>query len=213
MADINTKQKILNSSVKLFNEIGIANVRLQQIANETGISAGNLAYHFRNKEAIIVAINEELHDEVSEILSNYRVFPNLIDFDNQLNKYYAFLEKFPFYFIDALEIERNYPDIGYLRRLQVAKMIRQIRKRFDFNRQRGLMIEEPRKNLYNSVADTIWVLITFWMPQNLIRGGNHTLKPEEFKEMIWNQMYPYFTEKGIAEFEQLIVPILKHDAL
>lgn len=33
-----TKRKILHASLQLFNENGIVNVRLQQIADETGIS-------------------------------------------------------------------------------------------------------------------------------------------------------------------------------
>ena len=46
MSDPTTKQKIVHASIKLFNENGVANVRLQQIADEIGISVGNLAYHF-----------------------------------------------------------------------------------------------------------------------------------------------------------------------
>ena len=79
MPDLNTKQKIINASIQLFNAHGIANVRLQQIAAETGISPGNLAYHYRNKEAIVQAVNEELYQEVAEVLSAYRIFPNLMD--------------------------------------------------------------------------------------------------------------------------------------
>ena len=92
MADLSTKEKILNASIRLFNENGLANVRLQQIASEIGISVGNLAYHFRNKEAILEAVAENLDVELSEILSSYRIYPNLIDFDNQLSKYFAFIK-------------------------------------------------------------------------------------------------------------------------
>lgn len=209
MAELSTKQKILSAATRLFNENGMANVRLQQIANEVGISAGNLAYHFRNKEAIIDAIKEDLYEEATQILSTYRLYPNLMDFDNQLNRYYAFLQKYPFYFMDLLEIERNYPDIHSKHQLHITKMISQIRKRFDYNRQRGLIIEEPRPGIYDSTASSIWILITFWVPQNLLRRKNTALLITQFKEMVWNQIYPFFTEKGIAEFEQLILPVLQ----
>ena len=209
MSDLNTKQKILKASISLFNEKGMANVRLQQIANETGISVGNLAYHFRNKEAIVEMINEELYKEASEILSTYRIFPNLIDFDNQLSKYFSFIQKYPFYFLDLLEIERHYPEIRSKRQIHIAKMIRQIRKRFDFNYQRKLIKEEPRPHVYDSIANVIWVLITFWVPQNLVRGTEASIEEKQFKEMVWNQMYPYFTKKGIAEYNQLILPLLE----
>ena len=208
MSDLNTKQKILQASISLFNQNGMANVRLQQIANEIGISAGNLAYHFRNKEAIIESINEELYQEANEILSTYRIFPNLIDFDNQLTKYFSFIQKYPFYFLDLLEIERHYPEIRSKRQVHISKMISQIRKRFDFNLQRGLVKEEPRPEVYDSIANAIWVLITFWVPQNLVRGTETSIDVKEFKKMVWNQMHPYFTEQGIAEYNQLIVPLL-----
>lgn len=209
MADLNTKQKIIKASIRLFNENGLANVRLQQIANEIGISPGNLAYHFRNKEAIIEAVNEDLFEEAGEILSTYRIFPNLMDFDNQLSKYYSFIQKYPFYFLDMLEIQRQYPEIQSKRQVQVCKMISQIHKRFDFNQNRGLIQEEPHSGLYKEIAEAIWVLITFWVPQNLIRGSEASTNVLEFKQMIWNQVYPYFTEQGQAEFEQLIRPLLK----
>lgn len=187
----------------------MANVRLQQIADEVGISPGNLAYHFRNKEAIIEAVNEDLYEEAAEILSSYRLFPNLIDFDNQLTKYFSFIQKYPFYFLDLLEIERHYPEIRTKRQTQISKMISQIRKRFDFNHKRGLLVAEPRSGVYNHVANTIWVLMSFWAPQNLVRGVNAKTNSNQFKELVWNQIYPYFTKKGIAEFEQLILPLLK----
>lgn len=209
MADLSTKQKITQAAIRLFNENGMANVRLQQIAQEVGISPGNLAYHFRNKEAVVEAIIDELFEENQAILAAYRIYPNLIDFDNQLSRYFSFIEKYPFYFLDFLEIERYYPEIQAKRLSHIGKMISQIRRRFDFNQQRGVLVEEPKTGLYDDIAQTIWVLITFWLPQNLVRGKSNNPDPSHFKEMVWNQLYPYFTAEGITEFEQLILPILK----
>ena len=111
MTDLNTKQRILKSSIQLFNEYGLVNVRLQQIATETGISVGNLAYHYRNKEAIIAALTKYVTTEFEDILSTYRIFPNLLDFDNQLIRYFDFLQKYPFLFLDSIEIMRTFPEL------------------------------------------------------------------------------------------------------
>jgi len=111
--------------------------------------------------------------------------------------------------LDFLEIERYYPEIQQNRLTHITKMISQIRRRFDFNQQRGILAEEPKPGMYDDIAQTIWVLITFWLPQNLVRGKSNNPDASHFKEMVWNQLYPYFTKEGIAEFEQLIVPILK----
>lgn len=209
MADLNTKQKILNASIQLFNENGLANVRLQQIADEIGISVGNLAYHFKNKEAIVGAVYDNLNDEIIEILSAYSLFPNLIDFDYQLTKYFSFVQKYPFYFLDFLEIERLNPSIHSKRQHYIAKMISQIRKRFDFNQRRGVMAAESKAGLYDNLAVTIWVAISFWQAQMLVRGNDESATPEKFKEMVWDLIYPHLTKEGVAEFEQLIIPILR----
>jgi len=209
MAELNTKQKILQASIRLFNENGMANVRLQQIAKEIGISVGNLAYHYKNKEFIVEAISEELYQEASEVLSTYRLFPNLMDFDNQLTKYFGFIQKYPFYFLDLIEIDRNYPRVQSKRQVLISKMISQIRKRFDFNHQRGIIKEEPAADRYDCIATTIWVLITFWIPQNLLASTHTPTDIRQFKKMVWNQLLPYFTEAGIAEFNQLIRPMLE----
>ena len=51
-----TKDKIIETSVKLFNEKGCLNTSTRHISNELGISVGNLYYHFKNKEENLIEI-------------------------------------------------------------------------------------------------------------------------------------------------------------
>ena len=128
-----TKQKIIQSSIELFNQKGWTNVRLQNIADQCGISVGNLAYHYANKAAIIHAIDEILQLEIEPVLSEERKFPTLIDFDNQLSCYFFLVNKFAFYFLDILELERNFPTLQINRRKYIHQMIRQIEKWMKFS--------------------------------------------------------------------------------
>ena len=70
-----TKQKIIVSSIKLFNLHGLTNVRLQQIADDVGISVGNLAYHYYSKEAIVKEIDKQLSELITPIISSNQSFP------------------------------------------------------------------------------------------------------------------------------------------
>ena len=51
-----TKDKIVLTSLELFNEKGERNVSTNHIAAHMGMSPGNLYYHFRNKSDIIYEI-------------------------------------------------------------------------------------------------------------------------------------------------------------
>jgi len=49
-----TKKKIIVAALKLFNQNGLVNVRLQHIADEAFISIGNMAYHYHNGCFILI---------------------------------------------------------------------------------------------------------------------------------------------------------------
>jgi len=53
---MSTKDKIIETSIKLFNEKGCINTSTRHIAEELSISVGNLYYHFKNKEEILIEI-------------------------------------------------------------------------------------------------------------------------------------------------------------
>src|SRR5436309_8608324 len=55
-----TKERIVETAIRLFNEQGTGAVSTNHIAQALSMSPGNLYYHFRNKEEIIRAILERM---------------------------------------------------------------------------------------------------------------------------------------------------------
>jgi len=70
-----TRDKIIDTAIRLFNARGTKAISTNHIAAATGISPGNLYYHFRNKEDIIRAIFEQMDaygvEQYQAILNNY----------------------------------------------------------------------------------------------------------------------------------------------
>jgi AcrR family transcriptional regulator len=64
-----TRERILEISLRLFNEFGEPNITTTIIAEELNISPGNLYYHFRNKDDIVDSIFVQFEGEINRMLS------------------------------------------------------------------------------------------------------------------------------------------------
>ena len=64
-----TRERILEASLRLFNDFGEPNVTTTVIADDLNISPGNLYYHFHNKDEIVEAIFAGFEREIEAILS------------------------------------------------------------------------------------------------------------------------------------------------
>ena len=63
-----TRQRILDTTLALYNELGEPQVSTSLIAAELGISAGNLHYHFRRKDELSAALLDLFVGEFDALL-------------------------------------------------------------------------------------------------------------------------------------------------
>ena len=63
-----TRDRILECALQLFNRQGEPNVSTLEIANELGISPGNLYYHFHGKEPLVIGLFERFEEELMTLL-------------------------------------------------------------------------------------------------------------------------------------------------
>ncbi len=203
MALRDTKQKILDASLHLFNENGITNVRLQQIADLTGISIGNLAYHFNNKEAITESLIGNVLQSLQEILKQYGKHESLIDLNSFFKEFYRLTTQYRFFNIDILEIKRNFPSSYESLNPLLHKSKMQLERRFELLVQQQLLQKET--NIKNLVS-TIWLLIFFMLAEDQVNGKS--LTENLYRLRLWESILLYFTAKGKDEYSLQIEPEL-----
>lgn len=91
----NTKEKILQKSLELFNTKGCLSTSNRAIAKEMGISIGNFYYYFKNKEEIVI-----------ELFLRYleKVFKDVINLNYEKDEIFLLKQ----FLLDNLEVEIEY---------------------------------------------------------------------------------------------------------
>ena len=164
-----TRQRILDTSLAMFNTQGEPNVTTNHIADELEISPGNLYYHFRNKDDII----EQLFARYEERMDNALAAPNgrlpeLEDIWLQLHLVFECIWDYRFLYRDLVEIlSRN-------RRLRMrfARILKRADERAHLV-MRGLNqagIMRGSADELNAAATNVLVLSTFWLNYSAARG-------------------------------------------
>lgn len=200
MAVTDTKQKILDASLQLFNENGINNVRLQQIADATGISVGNLAYHFNNKEAITESLIANVITSLQELVKQYGKYDSFNDLDFFFKEFYKLCTVYRFFNFDILEIKRNFPTLYEMLQPLFNKVKLQIERRFELWLQQRLLLKES--NIKNITSNT-WLLM-FFLPAEAQVNGRSANSENLYRRRLWDYLMPYFTSKGSSEFNTTI---------
>ncbi len=202
----NTKQRILEASVRLFNENGIDSVRLQQIAEEVGISVGNLAYHFKNKEAIVESVYEQLFEDFNTIFRQYLAQPTLTDFDAQVSLYYHFFAKNHFYLSEFFKTAGLTTPYHHQWQENMTKMMIQLKSRLQFLVAKGDLVPEQQSGQYEILAEQIWMALIFFIPKAQMMA--RSIDEISYKSGVWNLLKPYFSPQGKQEFSVTILPQL-----
>ncbi len=191
-----TKQKILVESLRLFNDRGISNVALRNIADELGISVGNLQYHFKKREDIIETLYFQL---VGKMESIFFIGTNdlLESFLNISTEIISILYEYHFFLLDFTtitrrnqKIKKHYSELSKRREDEFLKIV-------DVFIENGLFRKEMLKNEYANLFKRVEVISNFWFSSILIQAeGLSKESVEEYSLIISQGIYPYLTDEA-----------------
>ena len=164
-----TRQRILDTSLAMFNAQGEPNVTTNHIADELEISPGNLYYHFRNKDDIIEQLFQRYEERMdSALLAPEGRLPNLEDIWLQLHLAFEVMWDYRFIFRDLVDITSRNRHL----RLRFSRIL----KRAAGNAtavMRGLVqagVMRASATEIEATATNILVLATFWLNYAAVRG-------------------------------------------
>lgn len=160
-APIKTRQRILESSLQLFNEQGERQVSTNHLAAAMGMSPGNLYYHFKNKDAII----GELFTHYAERMAATLTFPddhpltqtdkaNLFETAMNVLWDFRFLHRDMTHLLENAKLSAPYRAFS----LQVLEQLREL-----YRAQITAGLIEADDDDIDTLAITVWITATNWV--------------------------------------------------
>jgi AcrR family transcriptional regulator len=201
----NTKEKILQTALNLFNMNGLSQVTIRQIAMEMGISSGNLNYHFKKKEEIIEALYFEMvavFDERVETLDE-KMF-TLPYVYQEMKRSMERMVDYKFIWIDLYHLLRAFPRIN--KHFLEVWHKRKAGSLLLYNKlaQDGIMRPEKFTGEFEQLAIRMINLSDSWLNATVLYGKKVTKQiVEENLSLLFGLLFPYLTEKGEGIFGEL----------
>jgi len=201
-----TKEKILQTALKLFNRDGLSKVTLRTIALEMNISQGNLNYHFKKRDQIIETLYEQLVTTIDRSMSVQQekrmTLASLLKISTIImDSFYGHR----FFFLDFVQIMRSevrikdhYLKLTEQRQQEFMSIFKKLIKE---NIIRPELLPNEYKNLYHRIQ----ICGDFWISSAEVVNEKITTEiMTHYRTVITETIYPYLTSKGRKEYQLIM---------
>ena len=199
-----TKERILKTALRQFNEWGTDKATVRSIAEEVGISHGNLCYHFKNTDALIEALYDELVKELDvQAALMHAPGQEIRSLCTQAKHSFELLYKYRFLLLDFVRIIRRISNIKdkFRQHIQIRRV--QFHMAFQLLIQKDLMKKEWIPGLYGHLITNILILGDNWINHAEIHFDH---KGEEvithYLQAFLACLVPYLTPGGLQQYEE-----------
>ena len=168
---MNTRDRILATALRLFNQSGTAAVSTNHIADALSISPGNLYYHFRNKEAIIRALFEQQFAQWDALYSlpDDRM-PTLDDMWRMVNDTFPVSWNYRFIYRELIALLRRDDELNR-RWVEVrARGFDGFRQLIEVFAAAGVLRSPNDPEVVTRLAELIWMINEFWLASVEVSG-------------------------------------------
>ncbi|MCQ8279701.1 TetR/AcrR family transcriptional regulator [Acetobacteraceae bacterium KSS8] len=187
-----TRARIIETACVLFNRNGAERTTTRAIAEAAGINEGNLYYHFRSKELLVLAVFERFEHAADALLTDGSS-STPFDYHLRLRGWFELTWAYRFLFRDVAGLEAIAPSLTVrLRRLSV-RLQRRVRTMIAGLTEAGLLRIAPEES--DRLLDNLWIVASYWIAFLVAHRGV-------------KQIAPRHLEWGFAQVRSLFAPYL-----
>lgn len=157
----NTYERIVDASLKLFNEEGERNISTNHIAQYLSISPGNLYYHFRNKDEIIIQLFKRYSTALLAYIRETTLPDDFFKMGQYLHGVYDILWEYRFLFSDVntllVRSKQLLGDHNEFTHVKVSPLLVQI-----LTELRGKGLLQADDEALRELGLNVWILTKYW---------------------------------------------------
>ena len=202
----NTYSRIVEASLMLFNEEGERNISTNHIAAHLGISPGNLYYHFRNKDEIIVQLFKRYSEDLLQYLRRVVLPKNVCDAIRYMAGIYDVMWRYRFLFSDVNALlARSAELLGEHNNFTHAKVSPLLVELLTQLNKEGIIRADA--TAMNDLALNIWMITKYWFDfDGSLRGRAKLTEDSKVRgvQRTLSLLRPYLIENQVGEFDQTL---------
>lgn len=192
----NTRQEILETAKKLFNEHGYNGVSLRDISGAMGISKGNLTYHFSKKEEIMEALLESNTDT-----SPTKAPTSIQELDEFFLDMQKAVQENAYYFLHYTQLSQLSQTIRQKQAAKFSKKICFLKESFVLLNANGFLRNEGYLGEYGEFIECLHISSIYWQSLSSLRT---TDSRKTYRLHAWGLMHNLLTEKGKSVLAEIV---------
>lgn len=194
------------TSLALFNELGEPNVTTNHIADEADISPGNLYYHFRSKNDIVIELFKSFLIQFQPLLEVPE--DRVVDADDLwfiLHLTFELKGEFRFLYRNLSDLTSRIPVLDRAMRGLLMREREAATRLLDDLEQRGALVLSAQEKTI--LVDNLLMAITYWIPYAEIfdaAGLKHGRAQVNSIARVLQMIIPYLKEPDHSQYSRLI---------
>lgn len=203
-----TKEYILGRTVFLFNQQGEGATSLRQIAAFSEMSDGNLRYHYKSKEELVLDLATWMLEDLDQAItasSKHECTP--CEVQERFRSIFRIMYKYKFLFIESPLLLRKYKNFR-----KALNQLNNMRKKFimqvfhEFKR-RGIFSQQFDHSFYDTIFEQVNIISDSWLKYIELEDTailELEAKTEHYIKLCFALFMPALTLKGIEMLEPVL---------
>ncbi|MBS0499463.1 MAG: TetR/AcrR family transcriptional regulator [Burkholderiaceae bacterium] len=189
-----TAERILSTSLELFNRFGEPNTSTSMIAGELRISPGNLYYHYPSKDELINTLFDQYARTLTELLAAANDVRDVEDAWFLLHSLFELIWQYRFFYRDLnhllsrnRHLETHFPALLMRKKSALRGVLDHLRATDAPAAEPPSAIDAERRQ--DAIAASMVVVLTYWLSYEYVLRPRSAMEPNNAQDALMRGAY------------------------